>query len=138
MRFHIRHVFDVTIQCMTLYMRVDAPVSRRTLKDLSEGGLCFKSRLPHAEGSTVYIRIPLQKPPFETRGTVTWCRDTGSGYEVGVRFEEKPVDLMLRLVGQACHIKHYMRQERRQGRKLGTDQATREWLMKYGGISSAA
>lgn len=138
MRFHIRHAFDMTIQCMTLYMRVDAPVTRRTLKDLSEGGLCFKSPFPHAEGSIVHIRIPLQNPPFEARSTVTWCRHTGGGYEVGVRFDEKPVDLMLRLVGQACQIKHYMRQERKLGRKLGTDQATREWLMKYGEVSSAA
>jgi hypothetical protein len=121
---------------MTLYMRVDAPVTRRTLKDLSEGGLCFKSPYPHAEGSAVHIRIPLHNPPFEAQSTVTWCRKTGGDYEVGVKFDERPVDLMLRLGGQACHIKHYVRQERKLGRKLGTDQAIREWLMKYGEVSS--
>src|SRR5690606_36571226 len=128
-RLHIRHAFDMTIQCMAWYMRVDAPVTRRTLKDLSEGGLCFESPFPYAEDSTIHIRIPLQNAPFEASGTVAWCRNTGDGYEGGVKFDEKPVDHMLRLVGQACHIKHYMRQERKLGRKLETDRAIREWLM---------
>lgn len=134
MRFHIRHSLDMTIHCMTLYTRVDSAVTRRTLKDVSEGGLCFKSHLPFVPQSVVHLRIPVQHPPVETTGVVAWCR-RGEEYEIGVRFKEPPVEL-LRMVGLACRIKHYTRLQRRSGRMLSTDQAAREWISRYAGIVS--
>ena len=136
MRFHIRHLIDLTIQAMTIYTRGDSTATGRQLKDMSEGGVCFKSPTPFNKGTKIYIRIPVQKPPFETTGRVSWCRPKGACYEVGVEFERREIDEMLRMVGQACDLKRYVRMQRAKGRAVATDQAVREWLAEYEGIDA--
>ena len=136
MRFYIRHLVDMTIHAMTIYTRSNSVVNRRKLKDISEGGLCFKSRTPISMGEKVHIRIPIQEPAFETKGRVTWCCPKGSEYEVGIEFERNSVDEMLRMVGQTCDLKRYARLQREKGRKLSTDEAVREWLADCDGIVS--
>lgn len=134
MRFHIRHLVDMTIQAMTIYTRSNSAVTRRRLKDLSEGGLCFNSNVPFSKGARVYIRIPVQEPAFEARGRVSWCRNKGRDYEVGVEFERRSIDEMLRMVGQACELKRYARLQQEQGRLLSVDQAVREWIAESKGL----
>jgi hypothetical protein len=131
MRFHIRHLIDMSIHAMTIYTRSNSRVTKRKLKDLSEGGLCFKSLMPFTRGTRIHVRIPVQKPPFEARGRVSWCSQKGSGYEVGVEFERQSIDEMLRMVGRACDLKRYVRLEREKGRYITTDQAARERLVEY-------
>lgn len=127
MRFHVRHTIDMTIHCMTLYTRFNSPATRKTLKDLSEGGLCFQSHMAFDKGTLLHVRIPVQYPAFETTGTVAWCRKRASGYVVGLEFDEQPVDLLC-MVGRACEIKHYTREQRKHGRRLSLDQAASEWV----------
>lgn len=136
MRFHIRHFIDMTINAMTIYTRGNSTITRRTLKDLSEGGLCFKSNTPFPNGTRIHLRIPVQDPPFETKGRVTWCTQKGSSFEVGVEFERNSIDEMLRMVGQACELKRYVRVEREKGRYISMDQAIREWLADSDNIIS--
>jgi hypothetical protein len=127
----------MTIQAMMIYTRANSNATRKKLKDLSEGGLCFKSSAPFDKGATVHLRIPVAQPAFEVKGTVTWCRKEND-YEVGVQFNDEAIDHKLRMVGQACTIKHYTRQQRKNGYMISTDQAAREWVMEYGIVDKIA
>ena len=130
MRMYIRHPFDVTMHYMVENAISDDYDHARILKDVCEGGLCFYSPVPVQVGARIYIKIPIREPAFEAEGVVTWC-NKADGYEVGVQFEGENIDYNLRMVEQACHIKHYMRQEEKSGRQLSTNEAAQEWIDKY-------
>ena len=132
MRLFIRHPFDITMQYMVGDELTDTEEQERVLNDVSENGLCFKSPRPVKEQAKIYIRIPIHEPPFEAEGYVAWCKQAGDHYDVGVEFHEMS-KFSLRMVEQACHIKHYMRQEQKKGRDLSTEQAALEWVEKYAG-----
>ncbi len=131
MRFHIRHFIDLTIQAMPIYTRRGSVVTQRKLKDISEGGLCFKSKVSIAKGTVLHFRIPVQQPAFEAKGQVSWCRLNNSYYDIGVEFERNSVDKMLKMVGQVCELKRYVRLEKKKGREISIDQAAMECLMDY-------
>jgi hypothetical protein len=125
-RQYIRHPFDVTIR-----YTVGEAASNRDMKDISGGGLCFRSPTPIAAGSRIHIEIPVADDPFAADGVVAWCRG-GSGYEIGVRFDENTRHFSLRMVEQLCHIKHYSQEVLAQeGRALSHDEAALEWIAKY-------
>jgi hypothetical protein len=128
-RQFIRHPFDVTIRYTVGEVIADA--ENRT-KNISEGGLCFKSPTPIAMRSLIHIEIPIQNPPFKIDGVVVWCRPVDKHYEVGVKFEDDSRSFALRMVEQACHIKHYQQEVlQTQGRELSTEQAASEWISIY-------
>ncbi len=127
MRQFIRHPFDVTIR----YTVGDAINDSRELKNVSEGGLCFHSPHPIAAGSRIHIEIPIEGEPFSADGVVMWCHQHGD-YEIGVQFDGATQDFSLRMVEQACHIKHYQREIlEKEGRQLNIEEAAREWIQKY-------
>ena len=130
MRMYIRHPFDVTMHYMVEDAISDRYNMERTLKDVSEGGLCFQSPEPIKVGSRIHIKIPIDEPAFEAEGVVAWCNEL-DGYEVGVQFDNEDIDYTLRMVEQACYIKHYMRQEHKAGRDLSTNEAAQEWITKF-------
>ncbi len=130
MRMYIRHPFDITMHFMAENAISDQFENERKLKDISEGGLCFYSPDPIEIGSRLYIQIPIREPAFSAEGVVTWCNKKDE-YEVGVKFEDDDVNYNVRMVEQACHIKHYLRHEQKAGRELSTKQAVDEWLIKY-------
>lgn len=134
MRNYIRHAIDMSIQAMTFYTRSNSAATRRELKDICEGGLCFKSATPMELGTLLHVRIPVLKPPFEVEARVTRCSGELGDYEIAVAFEQKPVDDLLRMVGQACNIKRYSRLQREKGRVLSTDEAARELINEAGGF----
>jgi hypothetical protein len=128
-REFIRHPFDVTIRYTVGEVIADA--ENRT-KNISEGGLCFKSPKLIAAGSRIHIEIPIQNPPFKIDGVVMWCRPFEGHHEVGVKFEDDTRSFALRMVEQACHIKHYQQEVlNKEGRELTTEQAAMEWISTY-------
>lgn len=130
MRMYIRHPFDVTMHYMVENAISDNYDHTRTLKDVCEGGLCFYSPVPIEVGARIHIKIPIREPAFEAEGVVSWCKKAAE-YEVGVQFNDEDIEYHLRMVEQACHIKHYMRQEEKNGRHLSANQAAQEWINKY-------
>ena len=56
------------------------------LRNVSEGGLCFVTRMTLDTGLTIRLTIPVLGEQFAVDGIVAWCRPAGEGYEVGVRF----------------------------------------------------
>jgi Tfp pilus assembly protein PilZ len=129
MRHFIRHPSDVPIE----YSVVGRPRGgHNRLKNISSGGLCFRTRKRIKPGSDVAVRIPVTKPPFEAKGVVVWCNTLSSGSEVGIQFENGPTTFVLRMVEQVCHIEHYRNEIlQREGRRLSSEEAAREWIARH-------
>lgn len=105
-----------------------------TLTNVSLGGLSFLSARKLDILDRVRVCIPiLQKDNYLT-GLVVWCEKAGKGYEVGLEFESSQEIFRLRMIEQICHIEHYRKEvELRQGRKLTTEEAAKEWISEYAG-----
>ena len=128
MRQYLRHPSDIPIA-----YRVDAVAASGTdhLRNVSPGGLCFKSRSDITPGSSIHVEIPIAEPVFEADGIVVWCRSSNGDFEVGVRFDGVDTDYSVRMVEQVCHIEHYRRETlRSEGRVLTGEEAAVEWIEK--------
>lgn len=129
-RKFIRHPSDIPIE----FSADDEPPLSQMGKahDVSFGGLSFEADICPQRGALIEIRIPMVTPAFETRGEVMWCRRIDGRYEIGVRFLESSEAFKVRMVEQVCHIEQYKRDvEEREGRRLTTSAAAREWISKY-------
>jgi hypothetical protein len=126
-REFIRHPTDIPVE-----IELESVVASQTecLNNVSEGGICFRSRVPLVVGATIRVRIPLVKPIFECAGRVVWCEARGPHCDIGVRFFRGDPVYRMRLVEQICHIEHYRLQAARQGRALSAEQAALEWIEK--------
>jgi len=130
MRQFIRHPSDVPIQ-----VRADSAGSYigQHTHDVSFGGLSFSSDTPIEPESFISFRIPYLRPAFEVSAArVAWCRQEGDQYTVGVQFPDSAEAFRVRMVEQICHIESYRREvEDREGRKLSSEDAAREWISRY-------
>jgi hypothetical protein len=132
MRRHIRHRTDVPID-VTLSQLVRR--DRGYLRNISHGGLCFRSPAPIAEGAGIRIEVPVARPVFETQGIVAWCQRSDGGYEVGVRFAGGRQDPDL--VAQVCEVEQYKREVWiRDGRRLTGEEAVAERIAQSWGAPS--
>jgi len=128
-RQFLRHPSDVPISYSLRELVADRS---DYLRNIGEGGLCFRSRIAIAPGTGIHIEIPIAKPVFEAEGIVVWCRDVEGAHEVGVRFDGVDVEYGLRMVEQVCQIEHYRRKMLvREGRVLTGEEAAMEWIQKY-------
>lgn len=128
MRHFIRHPSDIPIE---FQVEEGAP-SRNPMRNISQGGLSFHSPRPLPDGATIRLVIPVSSPPFATSATVVWSKASGTGFEIGVRFDDASTEFAVRMVEQICHIEQYRREMRtRQGRELSSEEAAREWIKKY-------
>ncbi len=130
MRRSIRHPADIPIE---VSVAEEGREQREAMKDVSYGGLSFRSHVRLRAGTVVAIRIPLLTPPFETRARVKWCRKRPGGhYDVGVAFTDPQEAFRTRMVEQICHIEHYRREVlEREGRDLSAEEAASEWIGRY-------
>ena len=129
MRQHVRHEVSIPI----FYDQIDIAAKRKDqLKNISLGGLCFKTKRPIREDSVLVIQIPLAIPPFRERAMVMWCQGVDSGYEVGVRFLAEESSLRTRMVEQVCYIEKYRRElVEQKGIEFSGEEAGLEWIRKY-------
>ena len=63
-------------------------VTRGSLKDLSEGGLCIitESALPRGRMLVVGAELGRDEPPFVARVLVRRCKRRPEGFEIGLSF----------------------------------------------------
>jgi hypothetical protein len=129
MRRYIRHPSDIPIE----FDVTDAVSDQReSLNNVSLGGLSFQSKSSLPLGTLVTIRVPLVKPPFQTRTRVIWCKRAGMGYDIGVELVDREDAFRTRMVEQVCHIEHYKREVlKTEGRRLSGEEAALEWIGKY-------
>jgi c-di-GMP-binding flagellar brake protein YcgR len=129
MREFIRHPADIPIECQVARQR---HAQRERLKNISQGGLCFESPSALERGCLIRITIPVREPPFETTGTIVWCRLSDGHYDVGVQFADASTEFSVRMVEQICYIQRYRKEIREnEGRELSDAEAALEWVGKY-------
>lgn len=125
-RRFIRHPTGMPIQ---FDVSGDVPPQRELLRNVSEGGLCFCTRMALEPGYQIHLRIPVVDQLFEAEAVVTWCNDADCGFEIGVRFIDADDMFSVRMVEQLCYIEEYRQAvEREQGRTLSSEEAASEWI----------
>lgn len=129
MRQFIRHPTEIPIQIRRDRRRAAAAPPMR---NVSLGGLAFRSEADLEPGSIVLLRIPFVRPQFASRARVVWCSAANGAFEVGVEFLDVEDAYRGRLVEQICHIEQYRRDVlKSEGRKLTSEEAAAEWIAKY-------
>ena len=131
MREYIRHPTDIPLN----FRLVDVAINDHDyLKDVSEGGLSFRSSVFIEPGAKIEICIPLRNPEFEEEGVVVWCRTANEHFDVGVQFDNPSSEFRARMVEQVAHIEHYKNEVlETEGRTLSGDEAAQEWIKKFAG-----
>lgn len=129
MRQFIRHPADILIE-------VDGDSASdhtaRHSRNVGLGGLAFQSDRAMTAGMIIDLRIPLVRPPFETKARVVWCESTDAGFELGVEFLHPDDAFRARMVEQVCHIEDYRKGvARSEGRQLTVEEAAMEWIGKH-------
>jgi hypothetical protein len=110
----------------------DEPGTRKDLKDICTGGLCFYSGRALRPGTQIHLLIPISGDPFEGEGFVVWCRKEGEQYGIGVQFYDATIAYSANMVNQLSHIEDYRhRLQVKEGRALSSEEAATEWFQKY-------
>lgn len=131
MRRFIRHPVDIPIS----YYLLDKPLGKEELKNVSRGGLCFKTHEALPVGTAIRVEIPACLPKFESEGTVVWCSRADGSYDIGVQFDDSASEFNLRMVEQVCYIEHYKNYVwEKEGRRLTGEEAASEWIQKYAAV----
>ena len=128
MREFIRHPADIPIECQITRQHSGR---RGRLKNIGQGGLCFEAARAFQCGCVIRIIIPVREPPFETTGTIVWCRLVNSHYDVGVQFADANTEFSVRMIEQICYIQRYRKEVLEQGRQLSEAEEALEWVTKY-------
>lgn len=129
MRQYIRHPFEIPIKYRTDEKGL---IHQDDMRNISEGGLCFRSDEYISKGSEITVSIAVHKPSFEAKGIVMWCRDESDHWEVGVQFDNTTTEFSMRMVEQICYIEQYRKDVARfDGRDLSPEDAALEWIEKF-------
>lgn len=100
--------------------------------NVSRGGLCFLSDVPLPKGARIHLSIPIETPPFEITGHVTWCKIDNNHFCIGIAFDSTSAAYSVRMVEQVCYIEHYRQWILdSEGRVLTSEQAAKEWIEHY-------
>ena len=127
-RSYMRHPMEIPIQ----YSIEDQSSGKHTLRNISKGGLCFRSDEKIPVGSTISVAISLGDLSAEVRGVVAWTARKDLFYEVGVKFDSRSDVFHFRLIEQLCSIAHYRTTVmENEGRDLTNEEAAQEWISKY-------
>lgn len=128
MRCFLRHPTDIPLEVQ----HNRDPADRRSLRNVSHGGLCFRHAARLAPGDTVTVRIPSVSPPFEAASRVVWCQTEGDGFQIGVEFLDQQDLFRARMIEQVCQIENYRREMReKHGRALSSQEAALEWIGRF-------
>jgi hypothetical protein len=98
------------------------------------GGLRFESLRPVNPGAVLEVAVRCRGNRVTYRGTVHWVQSLGRRFEIGLRFSDREDAFCARMAVQACHIESYRRRRsRREGRRIGIEEAARAWIQQYAG-----
>lgn len=129
MRRYIRHPSDIPI---AYYAEKSKEHFRESLKNISTGGVAFRSREYIQPGSSIVVYIPVMQSPLKIPGLVVWCHKKKTHYAVGLKFVDQESEFRMRMVEQVCHIEHYKKEIlKKEGRLLSGDEAALEWIERY-------
>ncbi len=102
------------------------------MKNISFGGICFRTNKSIEPETILVLRIPSISPDFAATGKVVWCLEYKNFVEVGIEFIDKNDAFRTRLIEQICYIKKYKQEIfQKEGRKLTDEEAALEWTSKF-------
>jgi len=127
MRQYIRYPTDILVEFSLIS---GDGVGKYCMRNVSEGGLCFRTGEMIEPGADVHIAIPICVPTFEVDGEVAWCQQKSDGvYDVGVQFKDPATEFAARMVEQVRDIENHKRRMAEQhGRTMTTEQSAAECL----------
>lgn len=127
-RSYMRHPMDIPIQ----YSVEDRCGGDQPLRNISKGGLCFRSDEKIPVGARISVAINLGNLSAEVKGIVAWVVKKDFFYDVGVKFDKTSDVFHFRLIEQLCSIAHYRQKvKEEEGRELTNEEAAQEWIGKY-------
>jgi len=136
-RRHVRHVTGIPVEVCLDYQQ-NYQAAEDTITNVSLGGLCFVADDRLDIDEAIQVRFPLLDKETLIDGKVVWCNKTAKGYEVGLEFNDPEEVERLKMIEQIRQIEDFRNAtEQRDGRKLSSEQAAREWVNKYAGSFSA-
>lgn len=136
-RRHVRQVTGIPVE-VTLDYRNHLRVEEDTITNISLGGLCFVADDRLEIDAAIKVRMPVLDQDSQLDGKVVWCNKTRNGYEIGLEFDDPAQVERLKMIDQIREIENFRRdQELRDGRKLSSEEAAREWVRQFAGEFSA-
>lgn len=128
-RKHARHPAAAPIE---IGLNEVVASKREYLINISRGGLCFQSNIFLNPGTRIYITVPLVRPVFKAWARVAWCKQDVDTFAVGVKFDGEGEPFKTRMVAQICDIEKYKKVvERKEHRKITSEEAALEWIRKF-------
>lgn len=129
-RCFIRHPVTLTVQCRKQGHR---EVCAREMRDISFGGMSFISSDCYAPGDIVVMEFPVAPIQNQLSGEIIWSSPLSVNPAIlfanGLKFLNRQVLFIARLVEQMCSIEKYREaQARHQHRTLSGDEAAQEWI----------
>lgn len=85
-RQFVRHVSDIPFK-----FKLNSMIGehQHRLKDIGQGGLCFRGNGWISPGTGICICIPFTENPCQRSGKICWCRTLEHGqYEIGISFDQ--------------------------------------------------
>lgn len=129
MRRFIRHPTDFPI---LVFSMDGSHGDEASLCDISQGGLACNLGRELGLGEPVALGIPSLKQDYRISGEVVRCSRFSNEYRVGIRFIDQVESFKSKMVEQVCQIEHFRRELCREGRKLDSETAAREWIERFG------
>lgn len=127
---YMRHPADIPIQ----YSVLSRPSPEYAMRDISPGGLCFRSDEDIPVGSRIRLAVELGEVSGQIEGIVAWTLRRDYFYDIGVKFARTADKFHFRLIEQLCAIAHYRNAVReKDGRELSNEEAAREWIDQFAG-----
>jgi hypothetical protein len=120
----------MTVQCQK---EGHVEANARGMRDISFGGMSFVSSDPYAPGDIVMMEFPVLTIRNRISGEIIWSSllrlSPTIQFANGLKFLNKQVLFMARMIEQMCCIEKYRESQARQySRTLSGDEAAREWI----------
>lgn len=129
-RCFIRHPVTITVRCRKEgHMEAIA----HEMRDISFGGMFFISADPYVPGDIVVMDFPILTIRSRISGEIIWSSPLGMNpgiqFSNGLKFLNRQVLFMARMIEQLCCIQKYRESQARHcHRTLSGDAAAREWI----------
>jgi len=103
-RKYIRHPAEIPVK-----YKLSGEKRKRTdtTKNISFGGLCFRTSSFIEPGTKITLRFPTVHPEVELTGTVVWCLEKEDQVDVGVEFEDEKEAYRVKIIEEICYSKKY-------------------------------
>jgi hypothetical protein len=96
----------------------------KSLKDMGQGGLCFRANGCLTSGTRIQVSIPFAEHPCRATGKIIWCHRSDKGqYELGIEFSDTMDQSILEEIDRIEDYKNNLYKEK--GQRVTSEEAAR-------------